>query len=49
LIFLILPKAPLRSYMSVLGVKVSDPSGATPGLKSTSWLTGDSVSGGYVK
>ena len=35
--------------MRVLGVYVSEPSGATPGRKSMSWSTGDSSSGGYVK
>lgn len=49
LIFFMPPNAPFKSYIRVLGVKVSVPSGAIPGLKRMSWFTGDSASGGYVK
>ena len=43
------PNPPFRSYMTVLGMKVSVPSAPIPGLKWTSWSTGDSSSAPYVK
>lgn len=43
------PKPPFKSYIIVLGVKVSVPSAPIPGRKWTSWFTGDSSSSLYVK